>query len=57
MNLFSLEKRQLRGDMITLYEYVSGPLSELVAKLFTLRSSRGGNLGPGRKEFYFLFTQ
>lgn len=57
MNLFSPEKGQLRGERITLYEYVSGPLSELVVKLFTLRLSMGGILGPGRKELYFLFTQ
>ena len=54
LNLFSLEKRRLRGDMINMYKYIRGPYNELGVELFTLRSTqrtRGHSLRLEEKRF------
>ena len=54
LNLFTLEKRRIRGDMINMYKYIRGPYSELGVELFTLRSTqrtRGHSLRLEEKRF------
>ena len=55
LNLFTLEKRRLRGDMINMYKYIRGPYSELGVELFTLLSTqktRGHSLRLEEKRFH-----
>ena len=55
LNLFPLEKRRLREDMIHMYTYIRGPYSELGVELFILRSSqrtRGHSLRLEEKRFH-----
>ena len=52
LNLFTLEKRRIRGDMINMYKYIRGPYSELGVELFTLRSTlttRGHSTSGGKE--------
>ena len=41
LNLFSLERRRLRGDLIEVFKYSRDPTSSPVAHLFTLRKESG----------------
>ena len=55
LNVFFLEKRRIRGDMINMYKYIRGPYSKLGVELFTLRSTqktRGHSLRLVEKRFH-----
>ena len=49
LNLFTLEKRRIRGDMINMYKYIRGPYSELgVVIHFTVNTDDKGALFTSR---------
>uniref|UniRef100_A0A8C5LPG2 Reverse transcriptase domain-containing protein n=1 Tax=Leptobrachium leishanense TaxID=445787 RepID=A0A8C5LPG2_9ANUR len=50
LNLFSLEKRRLRGDLITLYKYIRGHYQPLSDNLFTNRTIHRTRGHPFRLE-------
>ncbi|KAG8444342.1 hypothetical protein GDO86_009505 [Hymenochirus boettgeri] len=54
LQLCTLEKRRLRGDMITVYKYINGPYNKLSGALFTNRTcqrTRGHPLRLEEKRF------
>uniref|UniRef100_A0A803K1Z4 Reverse transcriptase domain-containing protein n=1 Tax=Xenopus tropicalis TaxID=8364 RepID=A0A803K1Z4_XENTR len=50
LGLFTLEKRRLRGDMITMYKYIKGSYNNLSNVLFTSRSFQRTRGHPLRLE-------
>ena len=54
MGLFSLEKRRLSGDVITMFQYLKGGYKEDEDSLFT-RSHMEKMRGNGYKEFLRIF--
>ncbi len=55
LNMFSLEKRRLRGDLINMYKYICGQYRELAGNLFIPRTeqrTRGHGFRMEQKRFY-----